>query len=309
MTSDPQKSESQIHSTGDGRPDLVDPLRRRPSRSLWSRLKSLPETVHSLRLFFRPGRSDREHLFITGLSRSGTSLLATRVAAHPRVRTVNGETFFFLKRDFSRVDVSKVDVSDYDRMFRESRTQAQLFDRIADAALASDPEADIFLEKTPDHAFALERLLKIYPKARFVFMIRDPRDAYVSWQKHPNLRDSRPDGFAQYWLRCIAAYDAVKASPRIMPLRYEDLCETPEMSLSRVYDFFGLDTAQIRNSAQEDAGEDWFYLTTGGHDRITRPIASDTVATWKEKLPEEAAQTIGQIAGDVMKIWGYDPSA
>ena len=46
--------------------------------------------------------------------------------------------------------------------------------------LDKKPEADIILEKTPDHVLYWDRILKIFPDAFFLHIVRDPRSVVCS---------------------------------------------------------------------------------------------------------------------------------
>ena len=296
-------NQKQISSRGTRRPDLGDRRWRGFAGGLSGLFSDGRALIQNIRLNMNLGQSDREHLFILGLSRSGTSLLATRVASSQDVATVNGETFFFQKRDFSRVDISGVELANYRAKFLAARSQVELFDAMADHAILQKPSARRFLEKTPDHIFMLPELLKAYPKARFVFSIRDPRDAYVSWQKHPQLGDAPVEEFARYWNRCHATYSA-SAGDRIATVRYEDMCLNPDATLERVANHFGL--TQIADTAEQTKeGSDWRYLKMGGHQRITDAINPGTLNAWKDILDPDAARVIEQQCRNGMQHWQY----
>ena len=96
---------------------------------------------------------------MTGMFRSGSTLFEQVLAAHPRV-TAGGEIDYFMRFPFSFNPRDWRGVGAGVR--RLSRTQF--------------PAGRIVTNKRPD-GFALLGMLKaLFPKARFVNTVRDPRD-------------------------------------------------------------------------------------------------------------------------------------
>jgi tetratricopeptide (TPR) repeat protein len=107
--------------------------------------------------------SDAPLVFVTGMFRSGSTLFEQVLAAHPRV-TAGGEIDYFM-----RVPIS-LDPADW-----RGLGQGYL-----DYLKRSFPGADVVTNKRPD-AFGLLGMLKaVFPNARFVNTVRDPRDTALS---------------------------------------------------------------------------------------------------------------------------------
>ena len=107
--------------------------------------------------------SEAPLVFVTGMFRSGSTLFEQVLAAHPRV-TAGGEIDWF-----TRVPIS-LDPADW-----QALAQGYL-----GYLKRSFPGADIVTNKRPD-AFGLPGMLKaVFPNARFVNTVRDPRDTALS---------------------------------------------------------------------------------------------------------------------------------
>jgi tetratricopeptide (TPR) repeat protein len=107
--------------------------------------------------------SDSRLVFVTGMFRSGSTLFEQVLAAHPRV-TAGGEIEYFM-----RVPIS-LDPRDWETLGRG----------YLDYLRRSFPGSDVVTNKRPD-AFGLLGMLKaIFPNARFVNTVRDPRDTALS---------------------------------------------------------------------------------------------------------------------------------
>ena len=107
--------------------------------------------------------SDAPLAFVTGMFRSGSTLFEQVLAAHPRV-TAGGEIEYFMRFPLS------LDPADWQPIGQG----------YVDQLRRSFPAAEMVTNKRPD-AFALLGMLKaVYPNARFINTVRDPRDTALS---------------------------------------------------------------------------------------------------------------------------------
>ena len=118
--------------------------------------------------------SDRPLVFVTGMFRSGSTLFEQVLAAHPRV-AAGGELEYFTRRllhaeaRFPAL-LETLAADDWQRL---GGGYVEYLDR-------TFPAGRVVTNKRPD-SFALLGLLKaMYPNARFVNTVRDPRDTCLS---------------------------------------------------------------------------------------------------------------------------------
>lgn len=123
-------------------------------------------------------RAPREHVFLLGFPRSGTTLLEQVLAVHPEVVTleerpllnpVEGEFFKslpaferLLEADDSLLDPFRVL---YWQMVREQ---------------GLEPAGKVFIDKMPLYSLLLPLIARLFPGARILFAERDPRDVVFS---------------------------------------------------------------------------------------------------------------------------------
>lgn len=152
-------------------------------------------------------------IFVTGASRSGTTLMSVILGKSSRILCMN-ETHFFgecwdPRAAFDAVDehsleeiaatlfarlergILKAQVTQQDRLKAqaflaqlpaEARSPADVYLAIVSKA-ARDAGKDIPCEQTPRNIFYADRLLELYPNAHIVHMIRDPRAVMASQKK------------------------------------------------------------------------------------------------------------------------------
>jgi len=272
-------------------------------------------------------------VFLVGCGRSGTKWLMNILNAHEHI-VIRGEGRFFWQlapllagafKGFNdalpyRPDhVTKLRDLDYSLLLR-TIIDNQLLRYLGEA----DGKADVHVvgDKTPMHAIAVKPLHALYPEAKFIQIIRDPRDVTVSqwffWARENDPRDF--EDFVHYsithvWpLNVRSAREAGNAlgHDRYAEVRYEDLHAQTETELQRLLGFLGVSADAITVSRCVEAGR--FERHSGGRARGNvqpgHQYRSGRVGDWREHIPEAlAARCCGEIAG-LMEACGYaiDPS-
>jgi hypothetical protein len=276
-------------------------------------------------------------MFLVGAARSGTTLLQRLLDAHPQLAVVN-ETYWvprrFLERlgltdegivtealppmllespKFSRMEVSEQDLArllSEGQPVRYERFVARIFDLYATRRgkrLAGD--------KTPGYVRRIRQLHELWPGARFVHLIRDPRDLCLSmldwrsgektagrfgtWETDPVLST------ALYWRMSVGV--GREAGQALGPglyheVRYEDLVAFPDKELERTCEFLSLPYAKAMTRFHEGRMQPekpgrsskarWLPPTAGLRD-------------WQAQLDPSDVELIEAAAGDLLTNLGY----
>ena len=87
----------------------------------------------------------------------------------------------------------------------------------------------------------IDHLLRLWPQARFVVLVRDGRDVALSLRRMP-FGPNNAWAAAQWWARGIrAGARAQREHPEaVLTVRYEDLAQRPETEVPRLCEFLGL---------------------------------------------------------------------
>lgn len=206
-------------------------------------------------------------LFLVGSPRSGTKLLRSLLNRNSGISLCDPETHF-IPYLFQRHggDPARFD-ADLDRLFADfDSTPFQIYRRTtgrrvmtrADFArleAAPDwsaafeiilrfygegeaPDTGIWGDKTPSYVLEMALLKRIFPAARFVHIIRDPRDVALSARRawgHNPLRT------AAKWAQGLAAArrSAAQLGADYLEVFYEQLLAAPEPELRRISGFLG----------------------------------------------------------------------
>lgn len=167
-------------------------------------------------------------------------------------------------------------------------------------------------DKTPFYSAFLEILARSFPNARFLALIRDPRDVAESihrteWGKrwYPSLLDA-----GMRWRFAVAGIERAieRLGPdRILVVRYEDLVGDPPRCLQEVCRFLDLPF---------DEGVLWFHeraareIPAGSqswHQSALQPISKGRIGLWKNRYSPEEIGLIELACKPTMRRWGYEP--
>ena len=124
------------------------------------------------------GPSIRGHVFLLGFPRSGTTLLEQVLASHPDVVTLEErESLIDAVRAYLRQP------TDLDRLLSASaadhlRLREDYWRRVA--AEGCDPHGKLFVDKYPMNTLKLPLIARLFPSAKILFAMRDPRDVVLS---------------------------------------------------------------------------------------------------------------------------------
>lgn len=191
---------------------------------------------------------------IVGAQRSGTTWLQLLCAAHPKI--AGSEELHLFSRYLGHVVGAYYnDRRQYAEAGRSQGLPTLLTAAEFDAAvkqfattvfaklLSGKPGAALAVEKTPDHVLHLHYIRHLFPKAKIIHVIRDPRDVVVSqlaaaasWGE-----DWAPKNAAQAaerWVEWVST-GRKYASDMYAEVRYESLIGDGPRELARVYDFLG----------------------------------------------------------------------
>jgi hypothetical protein len=145
--------------------------------------------------------------------------------------------------------------------------------------------------KSPHHTARVRLILRVFPQAKFVHLVRDPLAVYAStvrtWKILSDTQGLAPRGSADDWIgesvlstleemyRCFEEDRSLIPAGNLCELRYEELAADPLRALQKVYDSLALgDVAQCTSIAQR-IGESSNYR--GNAHRLNR-VETETVA-------------------------------
>lgn len=187
------------------------------------------------------------HAFLLGFPRSGTTLLEQALAGHPEVQTLEeaptlAESYAeFLSSPQGCARLAGLDGAEADRW--RARYWATVRAHGVDTA-----RRGLFLDKAPAGTLTLPLIAKLFPRARILFAVRDPRDVVLSCLRSAFQMNAMTYAFtsleetASCYRACMAmarTYRRVLAV-EIMDVGYEALVDDFEARLAAIATFLGL---------------------------------------------------------------------
>jgi hypothetical protein len=188
----------------------------------------------------------KQPVFIVGVPRSGTTLLQS-ILCHSGQYFPIPETHFFSRVAFG-VPEKKINNAQKKKMLRILKRKSKIdLDETELLRLNSKKEIfeyivgcynkenlSTFLEKTPRHIFHYSEIMNYYSDARFICMIREPRNTVTSiLSMHPDKKKS-VTRIALLYNKIADRILSISQNRNVFVIRYEDLVNEPEMTVSNV---------------------------------------------------------------------------
>jgi hypothetical protein len=282
---------------------------------------------------------------IVGCPRSGTSLLAVMLDAHPQL-AIPPETSFLptvmgLKGDPASLRCRFFDIVTADRMtisnWSDFGLDKELFRRKLQAIPAFTVAAGTRTfyalygegqrkpragDKTPGYVFTMQHIQALLPEAHFIHVIRDPRDTAMSWRKtwFAPSQDYRLLG--RHWRRNVEV--GRRTAPKLrhyQELRFEDLVLRPEAELKRLCVYLALPWASsMLDSAAR--GQARLALLQGRphadgrmiareertriHANLAHPPMAERAAAWRREMTDAERRQVESGAGPLLRELGYE---
>jgi hypothetical protein len=154
--------------------------------------------------------------------------------------------------------------------------------------------------KNPEYSFFHSQLMDLFAEARFIHMVRDPRDTVLSFLKvRFDLND--PVSLAYRW----QAYNASalrfqqQHPERILIVRFEDLITDQKRELNRIMEFLNLPYDDSMLIYYRKASNVFSF-----NKKITEPPSKERVYSWK--LSPALPDAVNRITASGISAFGYE---
>ncbi|XP_071750823.2 tyrosylprotein sulfotransferase 1, like [Centroberyx gerrardi] len=263
---------------------------------------------------------DTPLIFIGGFPRSGTTLMRAMLDAHNAVRC--GEETRVIPRLLAMRATWSRSVKERIRL-----DEAGVTDQVLDSAVRAfllevivghGEPAPRLCNKDPFALKSLSYLARIFPKAKFVLMLRDGRATVHSMIS----RKVTISGFDLSSYRdCLTKWSGAvetmfsqcqgAAQGRCLPVRYEQLVLHPEEEMRKLLHFLELpwDSAVLHHEELiGKAGGVSLSKVERSTDQVMKPVNTDALSKWVGHIPPDVLNDMAEIAPMLARL-GYDPQA
>jgi hypothetical protein len=165
-------------------------------------------------------------------------------------------------------------------------------------------------DKTPLYMQHLPLLGRLFSDALWVHLVRDGRDAGLSFLALPpgfsGKTWAQPRTAAQFAARWRVEIEAARelgrrTTGRYLELRYEELVAEPERELRRICDFASLpwESGMLEYAGTSDVA------AMPAHRNLAQP-PTPGLRDWRKEMPPDDARAFEEVAGDVLHAAGYE---
>tara|TARA_Y100000034_G_scaffold77894_1_gene93657 strand:+ start:1519 stop:2118 length:600 start_codon:yes stop_codon:yes gene_type:complete len=161
---------------------------------------------------------------------------------------------------------------------------------VIDKKVADHP-GKVIIEKTPAHFHKMDKIFRMYPDAKVVFVRRGAKATISSM-----LLNGTANGNPSTWNmnQCVLIYGAArrvwqtwKGDERVGAVFYEDLANVPELTVRGLFVWLGLDLEHVNDCIEANH-------RTPAYD-VPGVLRKGTVDSWKEDLSEGQSELIDSI--------------
>jgi Sulfotransferase family len=265
-------------------------------------------------------------VIVLGVGRSGTTLLRVMLDRSSQI-AIPYESFFVtpLAHRHGRrpnLDAFVDDLGRFYQLYEWGISPEDVRPRLRDGMTTGEAIAAVFEvyaehegkprwgDKTPLYMQHLPLLERLFPDALWVHLVRDGRDAALSFLELPEgfsgktwAKPRTAAEFAARWRTEILAARrlGVHVGARYSELRYEDLVSEPERELRRVCEHTSLEwePAMLEHADVPEVS------AMPEHRNLAQP-PTPGLRDWRSQMSRENALAFEHVAGDVLRSAGYE---
>lgn len=269
---------------------------------------------------------DCEPIFIVGTQRSGTTLLRLILNAHPDIAIPEEARFFTplltpqrIKRVLAGAELQKLvsylraneqfKLWNFDRepflndlANRDSATLAEIMNLMFSSYAACEGKT-----RWGDKSLffgSMQLLYEMFPRARFIHIVRDGRDVFDSWRSMDPSK-GHPAVMALDWRHKLASIEksiAQLPDSNTLTLRYEDLVSQPEDMVRSICTFLGIDfdanMLEFHKTSQRYIGDHHSKL-------IFKAIDDANISKWRKNMSQDEIKIYELMAHKSLTQYGY----
>ena len=277
-------------------------------------------------------------VFIVGCYRSGTSVMRLMLSVHPRIY-ISRETNYIDRigatlRSFGNLEERDnllrlhreigsyllgerwdtlpdfSELVEWTRSYGHSYSSIVTFYGTWGAWREGREELLYWGDNTPRYVHSMSFLKHLFPQAKFIHMVRDPRDVVASASRLP-LGGKTPLGIAYDWERALLSGLTAEASwgaQGILRVKYEDLVASPKETMKRICHFLEVEFhPEMLTFHDTEAAKELSRLRH--HRRVSSPLDKKAVGRYKSDLSSHLVHLIESYLSEPMRFMGYLPES
>ena len=250
-------------------------------------------------------------VFFVGFPRSGTTLLDQILSTHSAIETLEeNENLIDVRNELVRPEggLQKLATMTDDGV---NHYRKKYWARVR-KGFTGDVTGGLFIDKMPLNTILLGLIYRLFPEAKIIFAVRDPRDVVLScFQQRFGMNVAmyqllKLDTAAAYYDQVMKIGDVCRER---LPLdihmvRYEDVVGDMQRTVSDILSFLGLEWEDQMLNYRQEARERW--ITTPSAEQVIEPLYTSSIGKWRN-YKHRLAPVLPVLEPWVKKL-GYDPA-
>ncbi len=252
-------------------------------------------------------QGERMPVFLVGFPRSGTTLLEQILMSHPNIESFGEHAA--LSTACGDLYISEEAIGHFSALSEEGAAARRetYWQEVAKLGALGDDQ--VLLDKLPLNTVLLPAIAKVFPHAKILFALRDPRDVVLScFQQRFGMNVAMYqllalESAAQYYGSVMSLGVRARAlySFDLYEVRYEDVIADLEGAARRVLEFLGFDwdpaVMRYREGARARA------IDTPSVAQVVEPVYTRGLGKW-QNYEAHLRSVLGHLAPWV-RHWGY----
>ena len=262
-------------------------------------------------------------IFILGYPRSGTSLLRSLINSHEEIvippecgfiewlnpkfkNTIDVKKFVEQLMDTKKIEGWGLNKKELEKYILSSSPQTYqqlcyLTYKFYGESLGKNVK--YWGDKNNYYIEHLDELGELFPKAKYIWLVRNPKDVVASQINVMKLRESKyKPNFSSdilelvtQWLKSNKNISKFLRSKPYYFLTYEKLLTSPEKQMSNVFDFIGIDDSGAIENFNNNKFFDEPKITMDWKHKLKNNIESDNIYKYGQTLDKQEVESINKI--------------
>ncbi len=251
----------------------------------------------------------KTHAFLVGFPRSGTTMLEQVLASHPDIEAMSerncldrAQESFTVPRD----GLERLAGASYEEL---APWRSGYWNLVAEEGIV--PRRQVFVDKMPLYSVFLCLVAKLFPRAKILFALRDPRDVVLScfrrrFEMTPQMYElTSLETAVNYYDLVMRLCDLYreKLDLEICDVRYEDMVGNFDSETRRVCAFLGVDWSPgLREFAKSAPKRS---VATPSGPQLAKGLFTEGMGQWR-RYATQLAPVLPRLAPWVAR-YGYAP--
>jgi tetratricopeptide (TPR) repeat protein len=240
------------------------------------------------KLTVRKPPSKRTHVFIVGFPRSGTTLTEQVLSSHSKISSSEEKPFLGeAARSLKNVYGANKSIPEILELCDDKSLDQARQAYWSEAEKHFSPDAEVFIDKLPLNIIYLGLINVVFPSAKIIVAIRDPRDVCLSCFFQDFSLNLSMKNFmtwpttTAYYSKVMNFWLAVRSGLDLpwIEVKYEDTVADLPVQVKRMLEFIGVEFEDSMLTYYERTRDK--FVATPSYQAIREPVHKGAVQRWR----------------------------